>query len=98
MQDYVLPRVDRVIVFGRAQLDHLRAEYGSTVKVISSIFEPTRISSSRRTKASRRIVRTSFSVGLDGALDFTTFARAAQELSTDGDRKAGSVEKLTSNA
>src|SRR5262245_2408919 len=28
LQDYVLPRVQRVVVFGRAQLDHLAREYG----------------------------------------------------------------------
>ena len=83
LQDYVLPRVDCVIVFGRVQLDYLRAEYGSTVRphfihfrADTDFYQP----SDRTVTTDRPYV---FSVGLDAARDFDTLAQAAREFATE---------------
>jgi glycosyltransferase involved in cell wall biosynthesis len=82
LQDHVLPRVDRVIVYGRVQLEHLRAEYGSSVRAQfvhfradTDFYRPTHAKSADRPYA--------LSVGLDGARDFDTLARAAREFTSD---------------
>ena len=78
LQDYVLPRVDRVIVFGRVQLDYLRSEYGSSVsadfihhRADTDFYQPSHDGEA----ADRPYI---LSVGLDGARDFETLAHAAR--------------------
>ncbi len=78
LQDYVLPRVDRVIVFGRVQLDYLRSEYGSTVRADfihhradTDFYQPAHDG----VAADRPYI---LSVGLDGARDFETLVHAAR--------------------
>ena len=69
LQDYVLPRIDRVVVYGRIQLDYLRQEYGSAVKAVflhfradTEFYQPQPC-----TDVDRPYI---FSIGLDGARDF----------------------------
>jgi glycosyltransferase involved in cell wall biosynthesis len=84
VQDYVLPRADRVIVFGRSQIDYLTREYGSAVKVSfmyhradTTFYAPGRSSPDA---ASRPYV---YSVGNDYSRDFETLAAAARLCVTD---------------
>jgi glycosyltransferase involved in cell wall biosynthesis len=78
LQDYVLPRVDRVIVYGRVQFDYLRQEYGSAVH---AEFLHHRADTDFY-QAPEKIDNTTdgyvFSIGLDGGRDFETLARAAR--------------------
>jgi len=83
LQDYVLPRVDRVLVYGRVQLEYLRAEYGSTVRADfihfradTDFYQP----SNHAATPDRPYV---LSVGLDGGRDFDTLAQAAREFTAE---------------
>ena len=76
LQDRILPHVDKVIVFGRAQLDYLRERYGDRV---NAVFVPHRIDSSfyspgEPAKCSQ--VAEVLSVGEDASRDFSTLIQA----------------------
>lgn len=78
LQDYVLPKVDHVIVYGRVQLEYLAREYGSSVRA-SFLYhraDPDFYQSSVNQAAD--IPPYIFSVGLDQSRDFETFAHAAR--------------------
>jgi len=78
LQAYVLPRVDRVIVYGRVQLDYLRQEYGSTVKAEFLHFRADTEFYRPREFSGQANGPYAFSIGLDGGRDFETFANAAR--------------------
>jgi glycosyltransferase involved in cell wall biosynthesis len=87
LQDYILPRVDRVIVYGRVQLDYLRSEYGSTVKADfihhradTDFYQPSHDGMA----TDRPYI---LSVGLDAARDFDTLVHAARAFAEATDYK-----------
>jgi glycosyltransferase involved in cell wall biosynthesis len=76
VQDYVLPLVEHVVVYGKAQEDYLRQEYGDSVRVTrlyhridTEFFHPL------PNVPTERLV---FSIGNDRSRDFETFAAAAE--------------------
>jgi glycosyltransferase involved in cell wall biosynthesis len=78
LQDYVLPRVDRVVVYGQVQVDYLAREYGSSVnpsflhhRADVDFYRPPESA----TPAADPYV---FSIGLDESRDFDTLADAAR--------------------
>lgn len=77
LQDYVLPRVDHVVVYGRSQIDYLRREYGTRVSATclyhradTDFYRPGDLSTPTETPFI-------FSIGNDVSRDFNTLARAA---------------------
>ena len=74
LQDRVLPQADLVVVFGRAQLEVLRARYGEAVK---ACFVPHRVDCEffRPAEAAARDAFV-FSIGNDYSRDFETLASA----------------------
>jgi glycosyltransferase involved in cell wall biosynthesis len=78
LQDYVIPQVDGVVVYGRVQLDHLAQEYGSAIRA-SFLYHRADVNfytpSDQQTTAADPYV---FSVGLDESRDFETLAAAAR--------------------
>jgi glycosyltransferase involved in cell wall biosynthesis len=79
IQDYVLPRAESVVVFGRSQLDYLDREYGSRVRstfmhhrVDTDFYRP---SSTDSRPATQPYV---LSVGNDYSRDFETLAAATR--------------------
>jgi glycosyltransferase involved in cell wall biosynthesis len=95
LQDYVLPRAARVIVYGRAQLDYLQQEYGSSVHATfmhhRADVEFYRPQSEPPTGAAPYIL----SVGNDVSRDFDTLARAAATCRADGTFPATFVIQTT---
>jgi glycosyltransferase involved in cell wall biosynthesis len=85
LQDQVLPRVEKVVVFGRVQLDYLRQEYGGRV---DAVFLPHRADTAfyRPGPAPAAAPPYVFSIGNDYSRDFDTLARAARLLA---DRPGG---------
>jgi glycosyltransferase involved in cell wall biosynthesis len=78
LQDFVIPRVDKVVVYGNVQVDYLQREYGPSVKATflhqkadASFFRPAELSSA----APAPYI---FSIGLDESRDFETLSRAAR--------------------
>lgn len=78
LQDYVLPRASRVIVFGESQVEYLQKEYGTNVRselllhrADVDFYHPAATAAD----GSRPYV---FSVGNDVSRDFDTLARAAK--------------------
>jgi glycosyltransferase involved in cell wall biosynthesis len=79
VQDFVLPRASRVIVFGRSQIDYLKREYGSAVNATfmhhradTSFYAPG------RARVGPTVTPYVFSVGNDYSRDFETLAAAAR--------------------
>jgi glycosyltransferase involved in cell wall biosynthesis len=77
LQDWVLPRVERVVVYGGVQIEYLRREYGERVRPIflhhradTEFYSPAASPAS----AEPPLV---YSVGHDISRDFDTFAKAA---------------------
>lgn len=76
LQDFVLPRVDRVIVYGTVQLDYLRQRYGNAVRAVfmhhradTDFYQPPPPATPRDPLV--------FSIGNDLSRDFDTLAAAA---------------------
>jgi glycosyltransferase involved in cell wall biosynthesis len=77
LQDYVIPRVDRVIVYGQAQIDYLAHEYGQTTKT-SFLYHRADVDFYRPAESTRVAADPYiFSIGLDESRDFDTLAKAA---------------------
>jgi len=78
LQDYVLPRANRIVVFGEAQIDYLRKEYGSAVRA-TLLYHRADVDFYRpaepRQGGERPYI---YSVGNDVSRDFDTLARAAK--------------------
>jgi glycosyltransferase involved in cell wall biosynthesis len=77
LQDYVLPRARRVVVFGESQIEYLRKEYGQAVRSALMLhradvdfYHPALEKTTGRPYI--------FSVGNDVSRDFDTLARAAK--------------------
>jgi len=78
LQDYVLPRVDRVVVYGRAQIDYLAREYGPSVKA-SFLYHRADVNFyAPPERAMAPVDPYIFSIGLDESRDFDTLADAAR--------------------
>jgi glycosyltransferase involved in cell wall biosynthesis len=78
LQDYVIPRVDRVVVYGRVQLDYLASEYGTAAKG-SFLYHRGDVEFYRPPEsASAQTNPYVFSIGLDESRDFDTLAHAAR--------------------
>jgi glycosyltransferase involved in cell wall biosynthesis len=80
LQDVVLPRVDKVVVFGSVQLDYLREEYGDRVDAVfiphradTEFFRPD--PTDPQGSGQERLV---LSVGNDISRDFDTLVEAVQ--------------------
>jgi glycosyltransferase involved in cell wall biosynthesis len=77
VQDMIIPRVDRVVVFGRVQLDELREAYGATVR---GVFIHHRADVRFFDPATRASVapdgRYVLAIGDDVSRDFATLLRA----------------------
>jgi len=80
----VLPQVEKVVVFGRVQLDYLREQYGGRVdatflyhRADTEFYRPEPVPVARPSFL--------FSIGNDGSRDFDTLARAVQLCSTRPD-------------
>ena len=77
VQDYLLPRVEEVVVFGSAQLDYLRAEYGDSVSA-TFLYHRADVDFYRPEDDGcpphRPYV---FSIGNDASRDFDTLSEAA---------------------
>jgi glycosyltransferase involved in cell wall biosynthesis len=78
VQDYLLPRVEHIVVFGRVQLDYLRREYGHRLRATFlrhradvEFYNPAHVTPR---PVPRPFV---FSIGNDGARDFETLSQAA---------------------
>lgn len=83
LQDYVIPRVDGVVVYGRVQIDYLTQEYGSAV---SASFLYHRADVNFYTPSEQEITAADpyvFSVGLDESRDFETLSEAARHCRVD---------------
>jgi glycosyltransferase involved in cell wall biosynthesis len=86
LQDYVLPRAQRVVVFGRTQMDYLAREYGSAVRATflyhradTDFYRPVEATSTPLPGTARAGERPYIlSVGNDVSRDFDTLARAAR--------------------
>lgn len=79
LQDFVLPRVDRVVVYGRVQLEYIGARYGKTVRAVfqhhradTVFYHPPAAGPGREPFV--------FSIGNDMSRDFKTLAQAAARL------------------
>jgi glycosyltransferase involved in cell wall biosynthesis len=82
LQDYVLPRVSRVIVYGQVQQTYLQAEYGGRV---TSVFLHHRADVDfYRPLDIAPVPGTVFSVGNDVSRDFDTLAAAARLCAPQG--------------
>jgi glycosyltransferase involved in cell wall biosynthesis len=84
--DYVLPRVDRVVVFGRVQVDYLRQVYGGRVDAVFLHHRADTVFY-RPMPPAESPPRMVFSIGNDISRDFETLARAAQLHARSGRRK-----------
>jgi glycosyltransferase involved in cell wall biosynthesis len=82
LQDYVLPRADRVVVYGRVQLDYLREQYASAVKAVFLHFRADTGFYRPESHVNNGRSGYAFSIGLDGGRDFATLSAAAYRFST----------------
>jgi glycosyltransferase involved in cell wall biosynthesis len=76
LQDYVLPRVDRVVVYGRVQEAYLQKEYGVSVR--STFLHHRADVEFYKPEPAEVAEGTVFSIGNDVSRDFETLAAAAR--------------------
>jgi glycosyltransferase involved in cell wall biosynthesis len=78
LQDYVMPRVDHVILFGRVQVDYVAREYEGTVRA-SFVYHRADVNFYKPSDATQIPSDPYvFSIGLDESRDFETLAEAAR--------------------
>jgi glycosyltransferase involved in cell wall biosynthesis len=77
LQDYVLPRASCVVVFGEAQVEYLRKEYGTSLPTVLLHHRADVDFYAPAPAPSQDIEPYIFSVGNDVSRDFETLARAA---------------------
>jgi glycosyltransferase involved in cell wall biosynthesis len=92
--DFVLPRVERVVVFGRVQLDYLQERYGA---LVDAVFLHHRADTEfyRPTPGAVATSPCVFSIGNDASRDFDTFAKAARACTAAGDFRHRFVVQTT---